>query len=119
MTLSRRTAAAVVFAAVIAYPLATLAGGAPRFPSRADCARPATAGAERVQVVYGRMDDPAAAEDVHTELDRVGLVGAEIEVDACGRWEVAYKGVESFEQAQALAEQARAIGFDARVELEE
>jgi hypothetical protein len=111
-------AAVVVLVPLLGYPLVTLAGGAPRFPTRAECARAASAGADDVQVVYGRLDDVVLAEDLLARLTSVGFVGAEIELDDCGRWKVAYGAVDSFEQAGALAEQARANGFDARVELE-
>ena len=66
--------------------------------------------------MYGRLSDPVAAEDLLAELTGTGFVGAEIQLDDCGRWKVSYDAIESREQGEALAEQVRAAGFDARVE---
>lgn len=120
MTVPGRTAIAIVVGALLAYPLVTLAGGAPPFPTREDCARPASPGTpgEELEVVYGRLDEPVAAEELLRSLTNAGFVGAEIELDACARWKVAYPSLESFDQATALADQVRAQGFEARVELE-
>lgn len=111
-------AAAIVVLSLVGYPLATLAGGTPRFPSRDDCVVEATEASPDVQVVYGRFDAPAPAEELLAELDRVGLVGANVELDGCGRWKVAYEAVDSYDQARALAQQVRDAGFQAAVELE-
>ena len=118
-TRSRIAAVAIVLVAVLGYPLVTLVGGAPRFPTRDECARAATASTEDVQVVYARLDDPVAAEELLRELDRVGFVGASVDFDACGRWKVSYAALESFEQAEALAAQVRDAGFEARVEAQD
>ena len=39
-----------------------------------------------------------------------------IELDACGLWKVSYDAIADLAQGRALAEQARAAGFAARVE---
>jgi hypothetical protein len=115
----RLAVAAIVAVPLLAYPLASLAGGAPSFPAREDCARPPTgAPDEQVEVVYARLDDPVAAEALLAELTRTGFVGAGIDLDDCGRWKVSYDAIASLEQGEALAEQVRAAGFDARVERE-
>lgn len=103
--------------ALLGYSLLALAGGAPRFPTRAECVTPATGDAPDLQVVYGRFDDLVAAETLLADVTRIGFVGAELELDNCGRWKVFYDGIESFAQGQALAEQVREAGFDARVEV--
>lgn len=118
MNASAWLAAAIVVLALAGYPLATLAGGAPRFPSRDECVVEASEASPDVQVVYGRLDDPVRAEELLAELDRVGFVGASVELDACGRWKVAYEAVDSYDQAGALAQQVRDAGFQATVEVE-
>jgi hypothetical protein len=109
-------ATAIVVVPLLAYPAAVVAGGAPRFPTRGDCAQPATADAPDLDVVYARLDDPLAAQALLDRLTAVGFVGAEIEFDACARWKVFYDGIESLAQGEALAAEVRAAGFDARVE---
>lgn len=111
-------AAAVVLVTILGYPLVTLAGDAPRFPSRGECSRPATADDPSLEVVYGRLDDRVEAETLLAEVTEIGFVGAELELEGCGRWKVYYDGVDSLAQGEALAEQVREAGFDARVELE-
>jgi hypothetical protein len=113
----RHVAAAIVAVPLLAYPLLAVAGGAPRFPSRDDCIHlPSGDETEQLEVVYGRLDDPRAAEDLLAELTGRGFVGAEIQLDDCGRWKVSYHSIASREQGEALAEQVRAAGFAARVE---
>ncbi len=109
-------AAAIVAVPLLAYPVAAVAGGAPRFPTRDECSRPATTDAPDLEVVYGRFDDPRAADDLLAKLTEVGFIGAETTFDGCGRWKVSYDAIESFAQGEALAAQVRDAGFDARVE---
>jgi hypothetical protein len=113
----RHAAAAIVAVPLLAYPLIALAGGAPGFPSRDDCVHlPSGDETEQLEVVYGRLSDPVVAEDLLAELTGTGFVGAEIQLDDCGRWKVSYDAIESREQGEALAEQVRSAGFAARVE---
>jgi hypothetical protein len=113
----RHVAAAIVAIPLLAYPLIALAGGAPRFPSRDDCVHlPSGEATEQLEVVYGRLGDPLAAESLLAELTGTGFVGTEIQLDDCGRWKVSYDSIESREQGEALAAQVRAAGFAARVE---
>ena len=106
---------ALVAVPLLVYPLVSIADGKPRFPSRDACAHTAKAG-DAVEVVYGRFDDPAAAEELRAKVVAVGFVGTEVAFDSCGRWKVHYDAIESFDQAQALAEEARGVGLDPRVE---
>lgn len=113
----RNVAVAIVAVPMLAYPLLAVAGGAPRFPSRDDCVHlPSGEEAEQLEVVYGRLGDPIAAENLLAEITGTGFVGAELQLDDCGRWKVSYDSIESREQGEALAEQVRAAGFAARVE---
>ena len=116
----RVLAAAIVLVPLLGFPIATMADGAPRFPSRADCARVAHGSMDAaLEVVYGRLDDPVAADTLLAELTTVGFIGAEVELDSCGRWKVSYDAIDSFAQGEALVEQARRAGFDPRVEIED
>jgi hypothetical protein len=110
--------AAIVLGPLLAFPLVVMADGAPPFPSRDDCTRPATGDAADLEVVYGRLDSPVAGQEL---LDRVlgtGFIGAEMALDACGRWKVSYDAIDTFAQGQGLVEQAREAGFEPRVEHE-
>ena len=49
----------------------------------------------------------------------IGFTGAELELDGCGQWKVFYDSIDSLEQGESLAEQVRAAGFEARVEVED
>jgi hypothetical protein len=115
----RRLAAAIVVVPLIVFPLVAAAGGAPELPSRDECARVARGDEQgEVEVVYARLDELAAAEELLAELTAIGFVGAGVELDGCGRWKVSYDAIESFAQGQALVEEVRRAGFDARVEIE-
>jgi hypothetical protein len=109
-------ATAVVVVPLVGYPLLTLTGGSPRFPTRDECAQPAHAGDEEIEVVYGRFDDPAAANELLSRVVALGFVGTELAFEACGRWKIRYDSIDSFDQGQALADEARKVGLDPRVE---
>jgi hypothetical protein len=47
-----------------------------------------------------------------------GLVGAQLEADPCGGYEVMMKGFTDRGQAQAFADEAYGVGFNAHVEAE-
>ncbi len=111
-------AAAIVVVPLLIYPaIAIAANGLPRFPTRAECARPATTNAPNLDVVYGRFDDWRAADDLLARLTDVGFIGAEIAPDGCGGRKVFYDGIASLEQGEALAAQVREAGFEAVVEV--
>lgn len=116
MTSRVAIAAAVVMVPVLSYPLATITGGAPRFPSRTECARPAHPNDENMEVVYGRLASPLAARELRERVVGLGFVGTEVGVDACGLWKVRYDSLDAFDQGQALVEEARRAGLEARLE---
>jgi len=111
-------AAAIVVVPLLAYPLLTLIGGLPRFPTRGECVHVATRDADDLEVVYGRLDDPVAAEELLGKLTRTGFVGNDLAPDNCGRWKVSYDAIATLAEGMALAEAAHKAGFDARVEHE-
>ena len=119
MTVRVAAAVAIVLVPLIGYPLVTLAGGSPSFPSEEECGRPATADDSSLDVVYGRLESREDARALLEQVLGIGFTGAEMELDGCGRWKVFYDPIESFDQGQALVEQVRDAEFDARVEVED
>ena len=69
-------------------------------------------------MVYGRLASREAAQALLDQVLGIGFTGAELEPDDCGHWKVFYDPIESLDQGNGLVEQARAAGFDARVEVE-
>ena len=114
----RLAVVALVAIPLLIYPLSALADGPPRFPTRNDCARVATRDMPGLDVVYGRLGDPVAAEELRAAVTSVGFVGAVVELDSCGRWKVSYDQIESIAQGEALIAEVHAAGFDARIEHE-
>jgi hypothetical protein len=106
---------AIVFAAALAYPLAVLAGGAPAFPSRDDCVRPAVDGAP-IEAVLAYVDSEHEAKAVRERALGVGFKGIEIERNACGRVKVAVRGVPTLDVGREFAKEAAAVGFDVTLE---
>ena len=120
MTLSvaRLLAVAIVVVPLLVYPFVAGIDGA-RFPSRDDCVH--VSGPDEtaeLDLVFGRRDTPGEAEDLLEQVRGVGYVDAESGPDGCGRWKVLYDGIESWEQGASSAEQARAAGLEAQLELE-
>jgi hypothetical protein len=108
--------ATIVAVPMLAYSASALVTGAPRLPTRDECVAVASEADLKVEVVYGRLDDPQAAEELLADISRVGFVGARVALDGCGRWKVVYDRVASFAEAQALAHQVRRAGFAAEVQ---
>lgn len=114
---ARRLAAAIVVVPLLAYPAALVAGGV-RFPSREDCVRVAPVGSTaELDLVFGRRDTPAAAEELRAKVAGVGYVGAEVRPDACGRWEVVYDGIDNYAQGASSAAEAHGAGLEAWLEI--
>lgn len=107
----------LVALAAVGYPAAVLAlDGAPRFPSRSDCATLADPDSGEFVLVYDRRGSLAAASAVRERLTEMGFVGAEVRADGCGRWEVANPTVLTLEQAVGHIADARRVGFEPRLE---
>jgi hypothetical protein len=106
---------AVVLVPLLAYPLVTLAGGWPRFPSQNECVHAVVEGSP-VDIVYGRFDSVADADELRDRVVAVGLTGTEVAADGCGRFKVVYENVPSVEVAQQVQEEARKVGFESTLE---
>lgn len=107
-------AVGIVFVPLGGYALIGLASGA-RFPSRAECARPAVRGAP-VDLVFGRFLRPQPAAALARRARDVGYVQVRVVPDGCGRWEVAVTGYESVEAARGAQAEARSVGLVSRLE---
>lgn len=105
----------IVLAVGIAYPLLVLAGGAPRFPSRDECVRPATEDGD-IDAVFGYFDSERDAVVVRDRALGAGFRGTEVRLDGCGRARVAVGGVPTLDVGRELVEEARSVGFDVTLE---
>jgi hypothetical protein len=71
-----------------------------------------------IEVDMGHEPDLDSANALIALAASRGLVGAQLEADPCGGYEVMMKGFKDRAQASEFAAQAYAIGFDAGVEAE-
>ena len=106
---------AVAIVPLLAYPLVTLAGGSPRFPDESECVQAVVEGSP-VDIVYGRFDSVAEAEELRDRVVGVGFAGTEVLADGCGHFKVVYESVPSLEVAQQVQANARKVGFEATLE---
>jgi hypothetical protein len=115
--MSRTTAAAVLIVVVplVVYPMWSMAGGSPRFPSRDECIRSVVEG-EPVDLVYGRYDDPESAAAARDRVVAVGFTGTEVLFDGCGRWKVVLEGVPSVDIAREIQSEAATVGLHPTLE---
>ena len=107
---------AVVAVPLAAYPLVSLADGAPRFPTRSECVRAPVEG-EPADLVFGRFDDPRAAIEFAEHVVGVGFVGTEAIGDGCGRWKVVLEDVPSVQIAQEVQAEAGTVDLAPTLEL--
>jgi len=106
---------AVIVVATLAYPLAVLAGGLPRFPSRSDCIHHAKSG-QPLEAVFGRFARQDAADASLSRVLKLGFAGSQIESDGCGYLKVAVHGIPTLAAGQGLIAEARRAGLDAHLE---
>ena len=95
---------------LLTYPLVAAADGA-RFPSRDDCVRLAAEGETgALDLVFGRRDTYAEADELLEQVRGVGYVDAVVRGDGCMRWKVLYDGIESYEQGASSPPRRAAPG---------
>jgi hypothetical protein len=114
---TRLLAVAIVVVPLVAYPAIALRNGA-HFPSQEDCvhvARPGESG--DLDLVFGRRDTPAEAEQLLAQVQSVGYKDAEMQEDGCLRWKVVYTGIESYAQGASSAAEARGAGLSPQIEV--
>lgn len=107
---------AILAVLAIGYPAAVLAGGWPRFPSRADCVHPATADGN-LEVVFGRFESSAAASTELARVLAVGFKGSQLEPDGCGLVKVAVHGISTVKIGDQVISEARSVGIRAQLEV--
>ena len=105
----------VVALVVLAYPVATLAGGEPTFPTRSECVRPATTDGD-IDAVFGYFDSESEAAAVRDHALEVGFTGTEMEWNACGLLRVAVGGIPTLAVGREFVEEAQGVGFDVALE---
>jgi hypothetical protein len=105
----------LVLVAALAYPLAVLAGGAPRFPTRAECVHPVVEGQE-IEAVFGRFERADDAEAEYRRVVGAGFSGTELKPDGCGFLKVAVHGIPSVDVGHELAAEAEKAGFHVTLE---
>ncbi len=69
-----------------------------------------------LEVAMGHAPDLDSAKALVSLVASRGFVGAQLEADACGGYEVMMKGFVDKEQANAFAAEAYGVGFDAHLE---
>ena len=116
---ARLAAVAIVAVPLLGYPALVLAGGGAKFPSPDDCVHVANPGESGdLDLVFGRRDTPAEANELLKRVRGVGYVDAEVQADGCLRWKVVYTGIESYAQGASSRAEARAAGLEAELEIE-
>ena len=109
-------AVAIVVVPFVLYVGSTLAEGAPRFPTRAECVHRAVEG-QPVDLVYGRFDSPARADHLRDRVVSVGFTGTDVLGDGCGRWKVVLESIPSIAVASQVRAEAVKAGFAPELEL--
>ena len=115
--MNRRLASAplLVLVAALAYPVAVLSGGSPRFPTRAECIHPAKEGMP-LEAVFGRFDLRVDAEARLQRVLAAGFKGTKIEDDGCGRLKVDVAGIPNLAVGHDLLKEVDKVGLTATLE---
>jgi hypothetical protein len=112
----RRAVIALVAAAGLAYPLAVLAGGAPRFPSRSDCSVRATHDGA-LELVFGMYNSSLPADALLAQVKKYGFVQAEAVADGCGHVKVALPGYTTLAGARSAVAEAHNVHLNPTIEM--
>jgi hypothetical protein len=107
---------AIILVAALAYPLAVLVGGGPRFPTTAECVHTAHTDGD-LEVVFGRTDSPTEAATLLERVLAVGFKGSQVEPDGCGRWKVAVHGIPTLKVGGEVMAEARSVGLHPTLEV--
>jgi hypothetical protein len=112
---SYRLAWTVFAVAALAYPLVALAGGGPHFPSRQDCAVPATNDG-KIDLVLGTFGSMTRAMPLLEQARELGFVQVKAGLNGCGEVEVAVHGYPTLAGAKDAIGEARRAGLRPRLE---
>ena len=107
----------ILLVAVLGYPIAVTAGRGPRFPHRAECIHPAR-NEGKVEAVFGRFSSSMHAAPLLRHVLAVGFEGTRIESDGCGLVKVVLPGIPTLPVGRDFVAEARAAGFNPRLEQE-
>jgi len=106
---------AIVAVPLLVYPIVSVTGGGPRFPTRGECVHAPVDG-QPVDVVWGRYDDPRDAAESRDRVVGVGFIGTEVLPDGCGRWKVVLEDVPGLEVGRELVEEAERVDLHPTLE---
>ena len=120
--MTHRTAV-LVAAAIVAVPLLAIRRSsqptAPASRRADDCVAIAAPGDEgELDLVFGRRDTPAEAEELLEQVVASGTSTRSSSATAAARWKVLYDGITSYEQGLESRAEARGAGLEAELELE-
>lgn len=107
----------IVSVPLLVYPIVSAVGGTPRFPTRAECVRPAVEG-QQVDVVWGRSSALTEAEALRGRVVAVGFVGTDVLPDGCGRWKVVLESLPNIEIAREVVKEAETVDLHPTLELD-
>jgi hypothetical protein len=107
----------VLVTAALAYPLAVVAGGHPRFPTRHECVHPARSDGN-IEAVFGHLPTTAAAESLQQRATRAGFQNVQVEPDACGLLKVTLDGIPTLAVGRDFVREAQSRGFHPILEQE-
>jgi hypothetical protein len=108
----------LLLAVALIYPLAILAGGAPRFPTRQECVHPATTDGN-IEAVFARFTTIAPAESLQRRALHAGFKGVQVEPDGCGRFKVTLHGIPTLAVGRDFVHEAEGVGFHPMLEQEQ
>jgi hypothetical protein len=116
VTLRALTPWVVLLVAAVSYPVAILASGSPRFPTRSECVHLAKADGD-LEVVFGRSSSPVDASALLERVLHVGFQGSQVEPDGCGLFKVAVHGIPTLKVGNEVVAEAHSVGLRATVEV--
>lgn len=105
----------IVIGAGLLYPVVVVAGGAPRFPTRSECARPARRDGN-IDAVFGRFQTRITADRKLRDVLGLGFKGSVVELDDCGVFRVVVHGVPTLRVGADLVAEARKVGLHVTLE---
>jgi hypothetical protein len=102
-------------AIALIYPLVVLAGGAARFPTRDDCAHPATSDGN-IEAVFARFSTIEPAESLQKSAAHAGFHNVRVEPDGCGLFKVTLHGIPTLAVGRDFVHEAEGAGFHPTLE---
>jgi hypothetical protein len=106
---------ALVVVCAVAYPAIVVAGGAPHFPTRAECRQPARAG-EEIVADFGAFRERGRATALARRAAEVGFAELDVERDGCGDIKVVLHDIPSLSVGRDLQAEAARVGLHVTLE---